>query len=88
MTEEKKTPLKKFRAGQITATIWENDKEGKDGKTFKAYSVNITKSYGVEEDNKTVWKDTNNFQKDDLPKVVLVSNLAYAEIVLAKESAQ
>ncbi len=79
--EELNTPLKKFRAGAITATIWENESEVKgEMKVFK--SVNVERSYT---DKKGEWKSTSNFRDFDLPKVVLVSNLAYEYLSLTDE---
>ena len=42
------------------------------------YSINITKAYKEGE----VWKHTNRFSAEDLPKVALVANEAYKYIRL------
>ena len=75
-----KEPIKKYRAGQITATIWEN--EPKDEKIkYKTYSTAIEKNYLVEEDGKEVWKKTSSYGLNELPKVKLVTEQAYAFIL-------
>lgn len=65
--------LKKFRSGKICATIWEADKEIvlKDGtkKMIKAYNTTINKSYTINEDGKDIWKTTDNYQVEDIPKI-------------------
>ena len=81
MTEN--NPYKKFRAGQVSATIWINEREGKDGKMFEAKTIQLTKSYTTDE-GKT-WKDTNSFSLNDLQKIQLVILKAQEELLLSKE---
>ena len=83
MTEGNK-PYKKIRAGQISATIWKNEAE-KEGKKFDAFSIQFTKSYGVEENGQTVWKDTNNLQPNDLAKALIVLKEAQKQLFLNME---
>lgn len=83
MTEGNK-PYKKIRAGQISATIWANEKEA-NGKKFTAYTVQFTKSYGMEENGQTVWKETNSLQPNDLAKALLVLQKAQEELFLKEE---
>ena len=83
MTEGNK-PYKKIRAGQVSATIWKNESE-KDGKKFDVFSIQFTKSYSVEENEQTVWKDTNSLQANDLAKAILVLQKAQEELFLTKE---
>lgn len=71
MTEtEKKQPVNKIRIGNTSATIWLN--EGKDGSKY--HTVTIERSYS--KDGKD-WKNTNSYGVNDLPKVRMVSDLAY-----------
>ena len=70
-------PEKKFKCGPISASIWAEDKTVESG-VVKFYSINITKAY-KDGDN---WKNTNNFNAEDLPKVALVANEAYKYIRL------
>ena len=81
MTENK--PYKKFRAGQVSATIWNNEQTNKEGKTFEVKTIQLTKSYTTDE-GKT-WKDTNSFSLNDLPKIQLVILKAQEELLLSKE---
>ena len=70
-------PEKKFKCGPISASLWAEDKTMENG-VVKFYSINITKAY-KDGDN---WKNTNNFNAEDLPKVALVANEAYKYIRL------
>ena len=74
-------PEKKFRAGQVSATIWSNEKE-KDGKSFEIKTIQVTKSYTTD-DGKT-WKDTNSFNVQDLPKLEVVVQKAKEYLLLSE----
>lgn len=79
MSDEKKEvkqPEAKFRAGAVSATVWENVIE-KEGKKFTVYNTSVVKNYKDGEE----WKTTNSFQKQDLPNLRLVSDKAYDFIV-------
>lgn len=71
--ENKPKMVKQFRAGQITATVFEKT-ETKDGKEYSVYNVKISKGYTLD-DGKT-WNETNNYTKMDLVKVQIVTNKA------------
>lgn len=79
--DEKKEPLQKFRCGQVTATIWEHEKE-KDGKKFNVYSVEIVKNYTDKDDQ---WNKTSNYNKDDLAKVLVCVQEAMRFLYLNEE---
>lgn len=66
----KNEPIKKFRIGNVSADVWEN--EGKENKKF--LSISIAKNY---KDMNDEWKSTNSFSVSDLPKLVLASSEAY-----------
>ena len=74
--EKKKQPFKKFRMGNVTATIWENKKDD-----FASYSVDFQKSY---KDQDGEWQNTKSFNINELPKVKLLAELCYTELLLAK----
>jgi len=76
-------PEKKFKCGPISASIWAEDKTVESG-VVKFYSINITKAY-KDGDN---WKNTNNFNAEDLPKVALVANETYKYIRLSSSNPQ
>lgn len=75
---EKRQPAKKFRAGAISATIWEN-RQQKDGSEFVVSSISLERSYT---DKTGAWQTTNSLRMSDLPKAALLLNKAYEHLVL------
>jgi len=75
--------IKKFRAGQISATVWSNEREF-DGEKKEVLSIQLTKSY--KEKGADEWKETNNYNATDTPKAVLVLNKAYEFISVKEEN--
>ena len=71
-------PLKKFRAGRITATIWESVIQ-KDKEQITVYNTSIEKNYKDKEDK---WQTTSSFNITDLPKVNLVCDEAFKFLTL------
>lgn len=66
-------PLSTVRIGGIKATIWENE----DDKGIVRYNTTITRSYL---DQNKEWQENNSFSLDDLPRLRLVSEQAFAQI--------
>ena len=58
---ENKAPVKKFRCGNIVASIWEN--ELKDKRVL--LSVTLQKTYKDGDE----WKESKSYTVNDLPKV-------------------
>lgn len=54
-------PLKKFRAGSVTATIWENTKT-LDGQEQVFKTISVEKNYKQDKN----WKTTNSYGVNDL----------------------
>jgi len=70
-------PLKKFRSGPITATVWNNHTKEGDGE-YK--NVSFERSY---KDPEGVWKTTSTLRMHDLPRAELVLRKAYEYIALS-----
>lgn len=69
MSQSKKSkPAHEIRLGSIKATIWQNQSEN-----GVRYNVSISRSYR----DGDVWKDTQSFGRDDLPRVTKCADLAY-----------
>jgi len=75
-------PEKKYRAGQLTATVWKNEKNY-NGEKQEYYTVSIEKNY-KEKDSEN-WKTTNSLMANDIPKAELVLRKAF-EFITLKES--
>ena len=79
MTSEKNTPEKKFRAGAVSATIWQNNGQNKEGQPTEYRTISLDRNYKDKEGN---WKSTNSMRINDLPRASLVLNEAYRYILL------
>jgi hypothetical protein len=66
-------PVKKFRIGSVTATIWKNEAEGRS-----FFNTTIARSYRDKETEE--WQETNSFSHDDLLNVAQVAERAEAFI--------
>ena len=70
-TVAKSKPAQEIRSGAIRAVIWRNKSEKGDW-----FSVNITRSYKTGE----TWKETTQFNRDDLLTVSKLADLAFGWI--------
>ncbi len=75
-------PEKKFRAGAISATVWKNQGQSKDGQSTEYRTISVERSYT---DAKGKWQSTNSMRISDLPKVQVVTQKAYEYLVIAQE---
>lgn len=67
-------PLRKFRSGNVSATIWENERSSK-GQTFMVQSINIDRNYYKENDK--TWHTTNSMRMGDILDAIVVLQAAY-----------
>lgn len=75
------TPVKKFRAGAISATIWQNQGKGRNGDAVEFNTVQLQRSY---KDGNGEWQHANTLRVNDLPKAGLLLAKAYEYLVLKK----
>jgi hypothetical protein len=75
------TPEKKFVAGAISATIWNNEKQIGPN-TVESKSVSISRSF---KDKDGTWKSVSSLKVNDLPKVKLVLDKAYEYLTMKQE---
>ena len=80
--ETENQPEKKFRAGSITATVWQNISH-KDGKETSYKTVSLDRVY---KDKNDEWQNTSVMRINDLPKAALVLTKAY-EYIITKNKA-
>jgi len=74
-------PEKKFRSGQMTATVWKNTAKDNEGKEYETLNTTFEKSY---KDKEGEWKTTNSLTSNDVPKAILVLQKAF-EFISVKE---
>lgn len=78
-----KPPLKKFRAGQLEAAIWFNERKLKDDTVVGFKTVSLRKSW---KDEEGLWRDaTIHLRKHDVPKVIVLMNKTMEELLLSQE---
>lgn len=81
--EAKNQPIKKFRAGALVATVWENAAE-RDGKEVTFNSVSFERRY---KDKNDTWQSSHSLRVNDLPRAALVLQKAYEYLALGEEGA-
>ena len=72
-------PEKKFRAGVVSATIWQNKGVGGDGKSITYRTVSFQRSY---KDRNGTWQNANSLRINDLPRASVVLQKAYEYIIM------
>ena len=78
-----KPPLKKFRAGQLEAAIWFNERKLKDDTIVGFKTVSLRKSW---KDDQGVWRDAViQLRKHDVPRVIVLMNKVMEDLLLAQE---
>ena len=78
-------PLKKFRIGAISATIWENQGKSQTGEIVNYKNVSFERNY---KDAKGEWQSTTALRQSDLPKAILVLNKAYEYLSFSNLAAE
>jgi len=72
-------PEKRFRAGALSVTIWQNQGQTKTGEETTYKTVSFQRRY---KDKNGEWQTSNSLRVNDLPKVSLLMDKAYEFIVL------
>ncbi len=76
-------PEKKFRAGTISVTVWQNAGKSKKGTEVSFRTVSLQRGY---QDSEGEWHNTSSLRTNDLPKVSVVLQKAYEYIIMNSES--
>ena len=71
--EEPRRPIQEFRLGRIKAAVWANDTQ-----LGTRHSVTITRLF--KPDGESGWRTSTAFNRDDLPLVAKVADLAHTYI--------
>jgi hypothetical protein len=78
MADKGKGPEKRFKAGNVTATIWGNTIKV-DGEDRKTHNVTIDKRYM---DKNKEWQNTGSLNVNDLPRAILALQKAYEYLAI------
>lgn len=82
--QEKNTPSKKFRSGNVKGTVWKNKyKDPKSGREFEVESLQIEKVYKDKDGN---WKSVNSYNKNEVGKLLGVILRFMTESVTTDDS--
>ena len=76
-------PLKKFRAGQVSCALWENEVM-MNGKAVTLLKATIERRY---KDKNGDWKSGNSFGRNEIPLVKYCLDKAF-ETMIEEQSAQ
>ncbi len=71
-------PEKKFRAGAISATVWQNQAKSKTGEAVTYRTISLQRGY---KDQNNQWQNTSSMRVNDLPRAALMLTKAYEYIV-------
>ena len=83
--EKSNAPVKKFRVGGISATVWENQAKNDQGQAVSYKNVSFERAY---KDAKGDWQSTTALRAADLPKAILVLNKAYEYLAFENAMAE
>jgi hypothetical protein len=73
-------PVKKFRAGQISCALWEND-VNVEGRSVTMLKATVERRYRDAGGN---WKSGNSFSRNEIPLVVYCLEKAFEAMVEAQ----
>ena len=80
--KEGNLPEKKFRAGAISATVWQNKGQNKNGDEVEYRTISIERCYKDKDDS---WQNTNSLRVNDLPRATTVLQKAYEYLVFKEQ---
>jgi len=75
MTQQ--TPIAKFRAGQVSAALWENEIQT-GGRTATILKATIQRRYRDTDGN---WKSSTSFSRNEIPLAVHCLQKAFEKII-------
>ncbi len=75
MVEKNNKPIKVYKAGGLTLSVWENLSD--DGSILKSFT--IQRAYKDKNDN---WQHTTNLRSSDLSKLNILISEAYRDLIL------
>ena len=71
------TPVAKFRAGAISAALWENDIDVK-GRTVTILKATVQRRYKDKDD---IWQSSGSFSRNEIPLAVHCLQKAFEKII-------
>ena len=75
------TPVAKFRAGQVSAALWQNDIQVK-GQTVKVLKATVQRRYKDKDSGE--WKSSMSFSRNEIPLAIYCLQRAFEKIIEAQ----
>jgi len=72
------TPIAKFRAGQVSSALWENDIQVRGG-TVKILKATVQRRYKDKASGE--WKSSMSFSRNEIPLAIYCLQKAFEKIV-------
>ena len=85
MNETKNIPEKRFSAGAVSATVWQNQGKDRDGKDVEYRSVTFQRRYQDKDGN---WQTASSLRINDLPRASVVLQKTYEYLVLKSNGSE
>ena len=74
-------PIAKFRAGQVSSALWENDIQVR-GQTIKILKATVQRRYKDKDSGE--WKSSTSFSRNEIPLAIYCRQKAFERIVEAQ----
>ena len=74
-------PVAKFRAGQVSAALWQNDIQVR-GQTIKVLKATVQRRYKDKDSGE--WKSSTSFSRNEIPLAIYCLQKAFEKIVEAQ----
>mgnify|MGYP001576579651 CR=1 FL=1 len=80
-------PIKKFRSGNITCSIWSNKRDvERDGRKMEVEFKTVSLRKSWEKDGKWFDHTITNIRKNDIAKMILLLQKAQEDLLLSKDA--
>ena len=71
-------PVAKFKAGQISAALWENEITAKNGHKATLLKATVERRYKDRDGN---WKSSSSFSRNEIPLAIYCLQKAFEKII-------
>jgi len=77
-------PIMEFKASPVHASVWPERIKKRNGQIWDSFSIQIQKIFWDPTDGQ--YRTTSYFRPDELPKLALVANEAFAYVTLKQQT--
>lgn len=76
-------PVAKFKAGQVSAALWENEITAKNGHKATILKATVERRYRDKDGN---WKSSGSFSRNEIPLAIYCLQKAFEKIIKVQVS--